>query len=403
MANLLPEGRQSFETAAGIPLVGGKVYTYDAGTLTPRLTYADPVILDSRGEATIFWSGGYKVILKDSLDNTIWTVDQILQGGSFGNLTVTGNTVLGDQAADTLTISSNAVTWSNNPTHSGNHTFSGNLGFGDALADTIAIGGVAWKSATGNYTFAAPSAGITVSAASVGANAAFSALASSSSGKVAFDGSDINVSFNNWFGGGSEIAGIVGSLGLGTTGAFALNLITNSVVRQSISSAGNHTFVAPSAGVGVTATGFAGSNAANINGGTSGTFSVTTTGGATTNENIRATGASSTIGYGTGAGGAATQATSKSTNVTLDKAVGKITMNAAALGAGASVSFVHLNSVYGVNDIYIPQIEFNASDYSIRVFQVIAGQILLSLKNETAGSLSEAVRINFAIIKGANS
>lgn len=84
MAILLPEGKQSFTNSAGVPLVGGKLYTYDAGTSNPRATYSDaagtvpnanPVILDARGEATVFWSGTYKVVLKDALDNTIWTVD----------------------------------------------------------------------------------------------------------------------------------------------------------------------------------------------------------------------------------------------------------------------------------------------------------------------------------------
>lgn len=84
MATLLPEGKQSFETSTGAPLVGGKLYTYDAGTNTPRQTFQDaagttpntnPVILDARGEATVFWAGSYKVILKDSADVTIWTVD----------------------------------------------------------------------------------------------------------------------------------------------------------------------------------------------------------------------------------------------------------------------------------------------------------------------------------------
>lgn len=89
MATLLPEGKQSFTNGAGVPLVGGKVYTYDAGTSTPRVTYQDaagtapntnPVVLDARGEATIFWDGSYKVVLKDSLDNTIWTVDGVSSG-----------------------------------------------------------------------------------------------------------------------------------------------------------------------------------------------------------------------------------------------------------------------------------------------------------------------------------
>jgi hypothetical protein len=86
MANLTPQGKQYYETSAGIPLVGGKVYTYIAGTTTPQVTYQDsagaspnanPVILDARGEATIYWNGNYKVILRDSLDNLIWTQDNV--------------------------------------------------------------------------------------------------------------------------------------------------------------------------------------------------------------------------------------------------------------------------------------------------------------------------------------
>lgn len=86
MAALMPEGKQSFQNAAGAPLVAGRLYTYDAGTNTPRQTFADaagttpnanPVILDARGEATIFWGGTYKVVLKDAADVTIWTVDNV--------------------------------------------------------------------------------------------------------------------------------------------------------------------------------------------------------------------------------------------------------------------------------------------------------------------------------------
>jgi len=86
MATLLPEGKQSFTNSAGAPLIGGKLYTYDAGTSTPRTTYQDaagtvpntnPIILDSRGEATIFWDGSYKVILTDAATVTIWAVDNV--------------------------------------------------------------------------------------------------------------------------------------------------------------------------------------------------------------------------------------------------------------------------------------------------------------------------------------
>ena len=98
MAVLLPEGKQNFTNSAGAPLVGGRVYTYDAGTNTPRLTYQDaagtvpntnPVILDARGDATIFWSGAYKVVLRDAADVIIWTVDNVSSlpdGGSAADL-----------------------------------------------------------------------------------------------------------------------------------------------------------------------------------------------------------------------------------------------------------------------------------------------------------------------------
>jgi hypothetical protein len=86
-AILLPQGKQQyFSTATGLPLVGGKVFTYDAGTNNPRTTWADaaqvgananPIILDARGEASIFWAGAYKVQLQDALGNVIWTQDNV--------------------------------------------------------------------------------------------------------------------------------------------------------------------------------------------------------------------------------------------------------------------------------------------------------------------------------------
>lgn len=71
-----------------------------------------------------------------------------------GNLSVQGNTTVGDAAGDALTVNPNAVTWSNNPTHSGNHTYSGNVSvsgnttLGDAAGDTITINGVTTVNAT---------------------------------------------------------------------------------------------------------------------------------------------------------------------------------------------------------------------------------------------------------------
>jgi hypothetical protein len=57
----------------------------------------------------------------------------------------------------------------------------------------------------------------------------------------------------------------------------------------------------------------------------------TLTGAVTAVSSVKSTSATAGVGYGTGAGGAVTQATSKSTGVTLDKVCGEITMNNATL------------------------------------------------------------------------
>lgn len=84
---------QAFDSD-GNPLSGGKVFTYVAGTSTKKASYSDaactsantnPVILDSRGEATIYLQGSYKIILSASTDTdppaaAIWTMDNITAG-----------------------------------------------------------------------------------------------------------------------------------------------------------------------------------------------------------------------------------------------------------------------------------------------------------------------------------
>ena len=76
-----------FFDASGTPLVGGKLYSYAAGTTTPLATYTsstggsantNPVILDSRGEANVwFGAGQYKLKLTSATDVEVWTVDNL--------------------------------------------------------------------------------------------------------------------------------------------------------------------------------------------------------------------------------------------------------------------------------------------------------------------------------------
>lgn len=103
MAQLLPTGRQYYtDTATGLPLNGGKVYTYAAGTSTPKATYTsaaattantNPVILDARGEAVIFWDGAYKIAITDSADNVIYTIDNVSTGVDASSVTYDGVTI----------------------------------------------------------------------------------------------------------------------------------------------------------------------------------------------------------------------------------------------------------------------------------------------------------------------
>lgn len=108
------------------------------------------------------------------------------------------------------------------------------------------------------------------------------------------------------------------------------------------------------------------------------------------------------IGYSTAAQGTVTQATDKSTGVTLNKSMGRITMNGAALANGAAASFTLTNNLLGVNDTMVVNVSSGATAaaYTAYVSSLAAGSAVLTLRNLSAGSLSEAVIINYAIIHG---
>lgn len=81
-----------FFTNAGVPLSGGKIYTYAAGTSTPQATYttgagniqhSNPIVLDAAGRVPtgeIWLTDGlsYKFVLKDANDVLIATYDNIV-------------------------------------------------------------------------------------------------------------------------------------------------------------------------------------------------------------------------------------------------------------------------------------------------------------------------------------
>ena len=109
--------------------------------------------------------------------------------------------------------------------------------------------------------------------------------------------------------------------------------------------------------------------------------------------------ASTEIGYAAGAQGAVTQATSKSTGVTLNTSAGQITMNAASLAATTNVTFTLTNSLLSAKDVLILNVTNGTSAaYNCWVSSMGAGSATITLRNISASPLAEAVVINYAII-----
>lgn len=115
---------------------------------------------------------------------------------------------------------------------------------------------------------------------------------------------------------------------------------------------------------------------------------------------------SGAYGYTTGSGGTVTQATSKTTGVTLNKTNGQITMNGAALGATTRVAFLFTNSKITAPDelsVWVASGVASGTTYRVWVGAVSAGAATIVLENYSGGSLSEAVVLGFAVRKAATS
>lgn len=101
----------------GVPLSGGKLYTYEAGTTTPATTYTslsgtvahtNPIILDSAGrvpggEIWLTLPDSYKFVLKTSSDVLLGTWDNI-QGYSSGSVAYAATEVQTATANQTLFV-----------------------------------------------------------------------------------------------------------------------------------------------------------------------------------------------------------------------------------------------------------------------------------------------------------
>ncbi|CAB5194810.1 hypothetical protein UFOVP173_24 [uncultured Caudovirales phage] len=110
------------------------------------------------------------------------------------------------------------------------------------------------------------------------------------------------------------------------------------------------------------------------------------------------------IGYASAAQGTVTQATDKSTAVTLNKSMGRITMNNASLATATNATFTLNNSLISANDTVILTIsggQATAGSYNVFANALTTGSVSITLRNISGGTLSEAVVVNFCVIHGA--
>jgi WD40 repeat protein len=126
MAQLLPNVYQRFADLNNVPLAGGKLYSYQAGTNTLLATYTDqgagtpnsnPVILDSAGGAQVWiTNAGYKLVLTDVNGVVQWSVDNVylIEPGAVGSGQIAngavGTTQLANGAVTTAKIQTAAIT-----------------------------------------------------------------------------------------------------------------------------------------------------------------------------------------------------------------------------------------------------------------------------------------------------
>jgi hypothetical protein len=117
---------------------------------------------------------------------------------------------------------------------------------------------------------------------------------------------------------------------------------------------------------------------------------------------IRSVSATAGVGYSAGAGGVETQLANKSTGVTLNKITGQVTLSNDALNAATSVSFALTNSAIANTDVMIIN-HVSGGTIGAYTFNAVCGtgNASITVRNITAGNLSEAVVIRYAVIKAA--
>jgi len=122
-----------------------------------------------------------------------------------------------------------------------------------------------------------------------------------------------------------------------------------------------------------------------------------TTPAAVTGTNVLA---NNTLGYSSGSGGTVTQETNKTTAVTLNTINGEIVMNGAALADDATATFTLNSNLINATNVIIVNVASVGTPgaYQVTVGAVATGSCSMSVLNVSGGSLSQAIKLNFAVI-----
>lgn len=114
-AILMPVAKQHFDGVAGLPLIGGKLYTFAAGTSTPKKTFTNaagtenqpnPIPLNSRGEPAqaIYWDGAYRIELRDVDGNLVYTNDNYTTADLTAAVSAFSASLLGPNGGDLVKV-----------------------------------------------------------------------------------------------------------------------------------------------------------------------------------------------------------------------------------------------------------------------------------------------------------
>lgn len=262
--------------------------------------------------------------------------------------------------------------------------------------------------ATGvKVTGAAAAGGVAVAAISSGTNENL-AIDAKGSGTITLGGTSTGAIAL------ARATGITGAATVTSAGATALAVGSNGTTNPALvvdASAGSAatgvkvTAAAAASGVGIAAVSSGTNEAMTLDAKGSGTLTLqgTATGGiilgtaVSGSSSIKSAHATAGIGYATGAGGAVTQDTSRTTGVTVNKASGAITLVSAA-GSATPATFTVTNSAVAATDVVLVSQKSGTDKYVVAVTAVSAGSFDITFYT-TGGTTTEQPVFNFAVVK----